>query len=151
MSLLNCDSFQAFTISPLRQVLTSGAELATWLNDTELASEYAANASTLKSTFNDVFWLADRGLYSDNETTTLCAQDGNSVAVVFNLTESADQAAAISDGLTENWSVYGAIAPELPDTIAPFVGGFEVRSSGVCTEIVIIIGGTDTSALYRWK
>ena len=66
-------------------MLTSGAELATWLNDTELASEYAANASTLKSTFNDVFWLADRGLYSDNETTTLCAQDGNSVAVVFNL------------------------------------------------------------------
>lgn len=102
--------------------------MASWLNDTDLASKYAANASALKSTFNEAFWLADRGLYRDNDTTTFCAQDGNSVAVVFNLTESAEQAVAISDGLTENWSVYGSIAPELPDTIAPFIGGFEVRS-----------------------
>ena len=100
--------------------------MATWLNNTDLASEYAANASVLKDTFNDVFWLADRGLYRDNDTTTLCAQDGNSLAVVFNLTQSAEQVAAISDGLTENWGVYGAVAPELPDNIAPFVGGFEV-------------------------
>ena len=121
------------------------------MNDTDLASEYAANASALKSTFNDVFWLADRGLYRDNDTTTLCAQDGNSVAVVFNLTESAEQAAAISDGLTENWSVYGAIAPELPDTIAPFVGGFEVCS--VCPSIqpALTSGNADTSALHCWK
>ena len=134
--------------------MTSGAELASWLNDTELASEYAANASTLKSTFNAAFWVADRGLYrdNDNETTTLFAQDGNSLAVVFNLTESADQAAAISDGLTENWSVYGSVSPELPDTISPFIGGFEVCSiSCICLEIVVTMGITDTSTLHCWK
>ena len=121
------------------------------MNDTDLASEYAANASTLKSTFNDVFWLADRGLYRDNDTTTFCAQDGNSVAVVFNLTESAEQASAISDGLTENWSVYGSIAPELPDTIAPFVGGFEVCSCcfrGMA--LMLMLNIADTSALHCW-
>ena len=121
------------------QVLTSGAELATWLNDTTLAAEYAANASVLKTAYNDALWLPDRRMYRDNETTTLCAQDGNSLAVVFNLTESAEQAAEVSDGLTENWDLYGSVSPELPDTIAPFIGGFEVQAH--------FIAGKDARAL----
>ena len=36
--------------------MTNSADLATWLNDTELASAYAANASALKTAFNDAFW-----------------------------------------------------------------------------------------------
>lgn len=123
----------------VHQVLTSGAELATWMDDTTLASEYAANATTLKAVYNEAFWLSDRGMYRDNETTTLCPQDGNSLAVVFNLTESAEQATAVSDGLTENWGVYGSVSPELPDTIAPFIGGFEVQAH--------FIAGKDTRAL----
>ncbi|TFY58443.1 hypothetical protein EVJ58_g6418 [Rhodofomes roseus] len=110
------------------KVLTSGADLASWLNDTDLADAYATNASALKPIFNDALWLADRGMYRDNLTTTFCAQDSNSLAVVFNLTENATQAASISEGLTANWGVYGATAPELPDTIAPFIGGFELQA-----------------------
>ncbi|KZT68695.1 glycoside hydrolase family 78 protein [Daedalea quercina L-15889] len=110
------------------KVLTSGADLALWLNDTSLSAAYTANASALKSVFNDAFWQADKGLYRDNTTTDFSAQDGNSLAVVFNLTESAEQAAAVSEGLTANWGVYGAVAPELPDTIAPYIGGFEIQA-----------------------
>ena len=66
-------------------------------------------------------------MYRDNKTSTLYPQDGNAVAVLFNLTNSSDQAPRISDGLTQYWNEYGAVSPELPDNIAPFIGGFEVN------------------------
>ena len=113
-------------------MLTNSIDLATWLNDTDLADAYAANASALKTTFNDAFWLADEGMYRDNLTSTLTPQDANSLAVLFNLTETAEQVASVSNGLTKNWGVYGSTAPELPDTVAPFIGGFEVRIISVC-------------------
>ena len=48
------------------------------------------------------------------------------MAVLYNLTTSAEQANSISEGLTRNWNDLGAIAPELPDTISPFIGSLEV-------------------------
>ena len=140
-------------IAFLDQVLTSGAELATWLYDTALASEYTANASALKAAYNDLLWLPCRGMYRDNDTTVLCPQDGNSLAVMFNLTESAEQAAAVSDGLTDNWNVYGAVSPELPDTIAPFVGGFEVRRLAEEHSVPrrLSLRSKGASALRRWE
>ncbi|PCH42961.1 glycoside hydrolase family 78 protein [Wolfiporia cocos MD-104 SS10] len=121
------------------KVLTNSAALASLLNDTELATSYTANASALKSVYNEAFWLEDEGMYRDNETTTLCPQDGNSLAVLFNVTESAEQASAISEGLTRNWNEYGAVSPECPDTIAPYIGGFELQAH--------FVSGNDERAL----
>lgn len=101
--------------------------MANWLNESTLASGYLANATALKSRFNEVFWLPSAGLYKDNETTTLCPQDANSMAILYNLTTSAEQASSVSAGLTKNWNELGAVAPELPDTISPFIGSLEVR------------------------
>ncbi|KAH9919650.1 Six-hairpin glycosidase, partial [Fomitopsis serialis] len=110
------------------QALLNSAQLATWLNDTDLADAYSANATKLKAGFNDAFWDDDVGMYRDNKTSTLYPQDGNAVAVLFNLTTSADQASRISEGLTQYWNEYGAVSPELPDNVAPFIGGFEVSA-----------------------
>ncbi|KAI0790170.1 Six-hairpin glycosidase-like protein [Irpex lacteus] len=112
----------------LYKVLINSADLATALNDSSLSSIWTANATALKSRFNEVFWLPERGMYRDNDTTTLCPQDANSIAVLYNLTTSAEQANSISEGLTENWNSIGAIAPELPDTIAPFIGSLELQA-----------------------
>ncbi|KAH9943643.1 Six-hairpin glycosidase [Amylocystis lapponica] len=112
----------------LYKVLTNSAELATELNGSVLAAGWTANASALKTVYNAVFWLPDAGLYRDNETTTLCPQDANSLAILFNLTTSATQASAISEGLTQNWNEFGAVSPELPDTISPFISGFELQA-----------------------
>jgi glycogen debranching enzyme len=109
--------------------LTSGSELAQVLNETDLAGAYAANASALKATFNDAFWDDNAGMYKDNLTTTLHPQDANSYAVLYNLTNSQDQVERISEGLTQNWNDIGAVCPELPDIIAPFIGGFEVSEA----------------------
>jgi hypothetical protein len=51
------------------------------------------------------------------------------MAILYNLTISAEQANMISEGLTGNWNSLGAVAPELPDTISPFIGSLEVTLS----------------------
>ena len=96
------------------------------MNDSELSFAWATNATKLKGRYNDVFWLPSVGMYRDNDTTTLCPQDANSMAVLYNLTTSAEQADSVSKGLTKNWNDLGPVAPELPDTISPFISGLEV-------------------------
>ena len=50
------------------------------------------------------------------------------MAILFNLTNNPDQASSISEGLTKNWNDIGAVAPELPDNISPFIGSLEVST-----------------------
>ncbi|KAG6827253.1 hypothetical protein H0H92_012614 [Tricholoma furcatifolium] len=110
------------------KVLTTATDLATVMNDTDLASAWAVNATGLKQAFNDAFWLESAGQYRDNSSTTLCPEDGNSFAVLFNLTQSQEQMDIVSEGLQGNWNNLGPVAPELPDTISPFIAGFELQA-----------------------
>ncbi|KAI0075162.1 glycoside hydrolase family 78 protein [Panus rudis PR-1116 ss-1] len=112
----------------LYRVLLTGATMASDLNHFDLAETWSANAMQLKTRYNEVLWLPEVGMYRDNDTTTLTPQDGNSLALLYNLTNSSSQASSISGGLTKNWNEIGAIAPELPDTIAPFIGSFEIQA-----------------------
>ncbi|KAI5118176.1 hypothetical protein M0805_008417 [Coniferiporia weirii] len=120
------------------QVLVNSAGLAAQLNNSDLSSAWSANATALKVTFNSAFWSDELGMYTDNATTTFVPQDANALAVVFNLT-TPEQANSISKGLTNNWNALGAVAPEAPDTIAPFIGGFELQAH--------FISGNDERAL----
>jgi len=112
----------------LYRVLTTATDLAAHLDQTSLATAWAKNATALKAKFNETFWLESAGMYRYNQTTTLCPQDANSFAVLYNLTTSPEQASRISDGLQKNWNEIGPVAPELPDTISPFIGGFELQT-----------------------
>lgn len=96
------------------------------MGNVSLASAYTANASSIKTAFNDLLWDEAAGLFKDNDMSTLHPQDGNSLAVLFNLTTNASQIQAISEGLTQFWTDLGPLSPELNDTIIPFVSGFEV-------------------------
>ncbi|KAG5342677.1 hypothetical protein C0989_010645 [Termitomyces sp. Mn162] len=102
-------------------------DLAARLGFTDLAASYIANATTLKSAYNDLLWDDTAGMFRDNPTSTLHPQDGNSLAVLFNVTNQQSQNAAISQGLTNFWTDIGPLNPELNDTIIPFVSGFEVK------------------------
>lgn len=108
------------------QVLISSAELAAYLNVSELVDGYSSNATSLKTAFNDAFWSSNVGMYRNNLTSTLYPQDANSLAVLFNLTTSAKQASSVSAGLTQYWGEFGSVSPELPDTVTPYIGSFEV-------------------------
>ncbi|TFY77150.1 hypothetical protein EWM64_g6863 [Hericium alpestre] len=110
------------------KVLTNSAELAGYLNETDVSTGWARNASALKMTYNSTFWVPELGMYRDNTSTTLCPQDANSMAILYNLTTLRSQASSVSKGLTANWNDIGAVAPELPDNISPFIGSLEIAA-----------------------
>ncbi|KUI68226.1 hypothetical protein VM1G_03896 [Cytospora mali] len=115
----------------LYYVLNLGVELANVLGDDTAASEYEDAAVGIKAAANSLLWVDEYGYYTDNETTNLTPQDGNSFAVLSNLTDSKIQIAAISKNLQARWGTYGAPAPEVesdPATISPFATGFELQA-----------------------
>lgn len=100
--------------------------LATLTKDAKIASTWRAAAEKLKQSFNDLLWDSPAHLYRDNTSTTLHPQDGNALALAFNLTTTPSQATTLSTALTKNWNDIGPIPPELPNTISPFITGLEL-------------------------
>jgi hypothetical protein len=112
----------------LYYTINQGIQLATALNDTAPIANWTAIAARVKAAANDVLWDGEVGMYNDNETTTLKPQDGNSWAVVANLTTNSSQIQQISNNLAGRWTPYGAPAPEAADAISPFISGFELQA-----------------------
>ncbi|KAI2484518.1 Bacterial alpha-L-rhamnosidase domain containing protein [Pyrenophora tritici-repentis] len=114
--------------SILYYTLNQAIYLAEVLNDTANVSTWRDTAERIKVAANDLLWDTQEGMYRDNETATLMPQDGNSWAVVANLTLNATQNALISSRLNSRWTPYGAPAPEADDSISPFISGFELQT-----------------------
>ncbi|KAH7139398.1 Six-hairpin glycosidase-like protein [Dendryphion nanum] len=112
----------------LYNTLNQAISLAEALNDTSLVSAWQSTADTIKLAANSLLWNETAGMYVDNETTTLMPQDGNSWAVVSNLTLNASQVQSISSKLAQRWTPYGAPALEAADAISPFISGFELQA-----------------------
>jgi hypothetical protein len=112
----------------LYYTINQGIQLALALNDTAPIANWTVTAAKVKSAANDLLWVEEVGMYKDNETTTLMPQDGNSWAVVANLTRNLSQIERISSNLVERWTPYGAPAVEAADAISPFISGFELQA-----------------------
>jgi hypothetical protein len=112
----------------LYYTINQGISLATALNDTAQISKWTATANSIKTAANALLWSEEEGMYLDNETTTLMPQDGNSWAVVSNLSLNSTQSSRISTNLASRWTPYGAPAPEAADAISPFISGFELQA-----------------------
>ncbi|KAH7381447.1 Six-hairpin glycosidase-like protein [Phaeosphaeria sp. MPI-PUGE-AT-0046c] len=115
----------------LYHTLTTGAKLATWLGDsTGLAETWKHRASAVRAAINQHCFDSNYGAFRDNATsTTLHPQDANSMAVLFGVVNaSSSTASSISARLTDNWSPIGAVAPELPENISPFISSFEIQA-----------------------
>ncbi|KAF2796916.1 glycoside hydrolase family 78 protein [Melanomma pulvis-pyrius CBS 109.77] len=115
----------------LYRTLTTGASLATWLNDTTgLDKTWLTRAKQLRTAIQQHCFDDSYGAFKDNATaTTLHPQDANSMAVLFGIVNATDPIAeSISTRLTENWSPIGAVAPELPGNISPFISSFEIQA-----------------------
>lgn len=113
----------------LYRTLMTGAELATWSGDHGLADTYSSRASSLAISINRYLYDDVYGAFKDNNTnTTLHPQDGNSMALLFNVvSNTSPEAQLISSRLTENWTPIGPEAPELPNNISPFISSFEIQ------------------------
>lgn len=93
------------------------------------AKEWSDASARIKKAFNDILWDDSEKLYRDNETEAgakLYPQDGNSLALLYGLTQSKEQGIALSKALVRNWNDIGPVTPELPDTISTFISSVEV-------------------------
>jgi hypothetical protein len=50
------------------------------------------------------------------------------MAVLFDVVDSSVKAQSISNNLLQNWGPIGAVSPELPGNISPFISGFEIAA-----------------------
>jgi hypothetical protein len=96
----------------LYRVTQGAVELARMMQDTKAALRYQTAGEALKCAINAVLWDETRHAYRDNPTSVIFPQDGNSLAVWFNITDSADKRAGVLAYLKSNWGELGAISPE---------------------------------------
>lgn len=115
----------------LYHTLQTSVSLVTWLNNTaSLKETWTDRAAALQTAINTYCFDTTYGAFRDNATlTTLHPQDANSMAVLFGVVDATSRiASSISARLTDNWSPIGAVAPELPGNISPFISSFEIQA-----------------------
>lgn len=127
-SALNALDYQALSsFASLATSLAKDAPNTTNPDSLDLqAKTWSAAANHLKASYNTLLWDSQASLYRDNTTTALHPQDGNALALLYNLTTSSARATALSSALTAFHGPIGPLTPELPDTISPFVSSIEV-------------------------
>lgn len=114
-------------------VLVRAASLAQIEGDAALATAYATRAASLKTQINARLWDTSAGAYKDNPTSTMYPQDGNALAVWYNVVDSPTKARSISYVLGENWNDKGSRAPEFTfgtgvPRISTFASSMELMS-----------------------
>lgn len=112
----------------LYRVLTAAAELAAALGNVTVAESYTFQAGALKAAIFAHLWDESKGAFYDNTNNhKLHPQDGNSLAVWFNVT-SREQAQRVSGYLQTNWGSFGSSSPEWDGNIGTFSGSMEVHA-----------------------
>ncbi|POM69485.1 Glycoside hydrolase [Phytophthora palmivora] len=94
-------------------------------------TSFSELANAVKSSVNSNLWDDSVGLFRDNTTAAggdLFPQDGNSLAVRYNLTQSSQQAVTISENLATRWNEFGAVSPEGLGSISPFITSIEIEA-----------------------
>ena len=124
----------------LYRALVTGATLATAVGEGATATAYANAAATLKSRINATLWDAAAGAYRDNPDSTLLPQDGNSLAVWYGVTDSADKPAAIARYLNSNLGTLGALTPEWGRNISGFAGSMQLMAMSVASRDADALG-----------
>jgi hypothetical protein len=121
----------------LYYTLNQALDLAHALNDTTHTANWTATAARLKSAANALLWDAPAGMYRDNETTNLHPQDGNSWAIVANLTQNSTQTQLISTALAARWtsSAPSSCKRTLPRATPPPRWPSCARSGASCSTI----------------
>jgi hypothetical protein len=123
----------------LFQVLQGASFLASIAGDSTAQSLYTATAASVRSAINLYLWDAGAGMYMDVPGSSLYPQDGNSLAVWFEVPDSTAKTFSISTALKGRWNQFGAATPERSKAIATFPGSMEVMAH--------FVAGDDATAL----
>jgi GH15 family glucan-1,4-alpha-glucosidase len=101
---LNPQGYSSEANMVLYKTLTTGADLATWMSESNLSAKYLSRAEDLKENAVKHFYDSVYGAFKDNNTdTTVYPQDTNSMALAFGLVPNdSSTASTISERLTKN-------------------------------------------------
>lgn len=127
----------------LYHVLRGLSFLASEMGDVNSSALYNARASSLRLAIQSQLWDSAQGMYRDTPGSSLCPQDGNSLALWFLIPDSPLQRSQISNGLKRRWNKFGAVTPERPGSIATFPGSMEVLGH--------LAAGEDSNAINLMK
>eukprot|EP01117_Protostelium_nocturnum_P013347 TRINITY_DN4973_c0_g1_i1.p1 TRINITY_DN4973_c0_g1~~TRINITY_DN4973_c0_g1_i1.p1 ORF type:complete len:670 (-),score=152.07 TRINITY_DN4973_c0_g1_i1:233-1999(-) len=108
------------------KILVNTHKLAVILGEDDTAKKYEKLAEKLKLSFFVNLWDETEGMFMDNTNSYMFPQDGNSLALLHGLMKDPIRMKRVSAGLKKNWGKFGAVCPEIPNIIAPFIGGFEL-------------------------
>jgi hypothetical protein len=95
----------------LYRALVLGASLAQEEKDEITEQRYLSISSVLKQRVNTRLWDAASGIYRDTPEEGMHPQDGNALAVWFEIPDSPAKMLSISRALRSNWNDYGALTP----------------------------------------
>lgn len=109
----------------LYHVLRKGSELALSFNEVLTQTQYTDRANSSKISISEYLWDENEGLFRDYEDSAIHSQDGNKLAIWFEVASS-DKRKLISNNLTKRWTKFGAVAPESPGMISPFISSIEL-------------------------
>lgn len=112
----------------LVETLKTGSSLATWLNNTTLATQWTTIAASLTIRINAALWDPSANAYKDNITiipNMIHPQDANSMSLLFDIVPTPNTS-LVTTSLLQNWTPIGPVTPELPDNISPFITSFEL-------------------------
>jgi hypothetical protein len=96
----------------LYHVLCDGIKYANDMADMKAANLFGEHSNKLKNAINTYLWNETLGAYKDNPTSTIYPQDGNSMAVWFNVTTEHTDKIRILKNLKSNWNEIGSVSPE---------------------------------------
>lgn len=119
----------------LYHVLKLGAEIAsTLINDYETSKSYIERSQKIKKAIHENLWDESAGLFKDHIKSDIHPQDGNSLAIVFDIAQK-DQFSRISSGLKARWTKFGAPSPESPGMHSPFISSFELLAHATSDKV----------------
>ncbi len=119
----------------LYQVLQGASFVASIAGDSTAQSLDTATAASVRSAINLYLWDAGAGMYMDVPGSSLHPQDGNSLAVWYDVPDSTAKSTSISTALKGRWNQFGAATPERTNAIANFPGSMEVMAHFVAGDV----------------
>ncbi|KAI9101270.1 alpha-L-rhamnosidase A [Phlyctochytrium arcticum] len=116
--------------SLLYGTLIGGSIIAEARGEKERARSWIETAAKIKKAINNVLWAEKQGAYKDNPASTLYPQDGNTLAVLLNVTDTKEQKTSIALKLATRWGYLGATTPEwsMSHGFHPLVSALEVET-----------------------
>lgn len=115
----------------LAGALQGGVEMAAEIDDEKTSQSFLEQLNTLTANITTRLWDESYGAYKDNDTAAglqIHPQDGNSLAIQFNVEQDMGRRKNISKHLASLVNEFGSVSPEAISAISPFISSLQLQA-----------------------